>query len=150
MGQEHKKNVTAAETLIRQRVEEYAKAVSAKDLDRVMSLYATDIVSFDLNPPLQYSGTDNKRRAWQAFFEAYPGSVTYEIHDLSIVADSELAFVHSLNHVKGAMANGHLSDLWVRWTACFRRIDGVCLIVHDHVSVPADLRHGKALLNLTP
>ena len=34
------------------------------------------------------------------------------------------------------------TDLWLRWTACFRRIDGVWLIVHDHVSVPADLEHG--------
>ena len=40
-------------------------------------------------------------------------------------------------------------DLWVRWTACFRRIDGVWLVVHDHVSVPADLEHGQAVLNLT-
>jgi hypothetical protein len=26
----------------------------------------------------------------------------------------------------------------VRWTACFRRIDGTWLVVHDHVSVPID------------
>src|SRR5947209_6953743 len=34
------------EASIRQRVEDYAKAVGAKDLDRVMSFYASDIVSF--------------------------------------------------------------------------------------------------------
>ena len=38
-----------------------------------------------------------------------------------------------------------MTDLWLRWTACFRRIHGVWLIVHDHVSVPADLEHGAAL-----
>src|SRR5437870_11213472 len=32
-----------------------------------------------------------------------------------------LAFVHSLNHVKGTLGSGHITDLWVRWTACFRR-----------------------------
>jgi hypothetical protein len=36
------------------------------------------------------------------------------------------------------------------WTACFRRIDGVWLVVHDHASVPADLEHGQAVLNLRP
>ena len=34
-----------AEALIRQRVEDYAKAIRAKDIDRVMSLCAPNIVS---------------------------------------------------------------------------------------------------------
>jgi len=61
-----------------------------------------------------------------------------------------LGFVHSLNHVSGTLANGRRSDLWVRWTACFRRIDGAWLVVHDHVSVPAELAHGRAALDLRP
>ena len=144
------KEEPVAEALIRQRVEDYAKAVRAKDIDRVMSLYAPNIVSFDLNPPLRYAGTDNKRRAWQDFFAAHTGPVTYEVRDLNVTTDGELAFVHSLNHVNGTLASGHITDLWVRSTACFRRIDGVWLVVHDHVSVPAGLKHGKAVLNLTP
>ncbi len=135
---------TGAEAEVRQRVEDYAKAIGAKDIDRVMSLYAPTIVSFDLNPPLRYTGTDKKRRAWQEFFVTFAGPVVYEIHELSVITNSELAFVHSLNHVNGTLANGHVTDLWVRWTACFRRIDGVWLVVHDHVSVPADLAHGQS------
>ena len=138
------------EALIRQRVEDCAKAIGAKDIDRVMSLYAPNIVSFDLNPPLGYAGIDNKRRAWEKFFATYTGPVAYEVRDLSLTTDGELAFVHSLNHVSGTLASGHTTDLWVRWTACFRRIDGVWLVVHDHVSVPADLEHGRAVLNLKP
>ena len=139
-----------AETLIRQRVEEAVKALRERNIDRVMSLYAPDIVSFDLDPPLRYAGTENKRRAWQAFFAAHTGPITYDVRELNVTTDGDLAFVHSLNHVKGTLASGHASDLWVRWTACFRRIDGVWLVVHDHVSVPADLQHGQAVLNLTP
>ncbi len=138
------------EDLIRQRVADLAKAVRARDIDGLMSCYAPNIVSFDIDPPLRYAGTDNKRRAWQAVFAAYAGPVGYEVRDLNVTADDELAFVHSVNHVQGTLANGHDSDLWVRWTACFQRIDGVWLIVHDHVSVPADLPHGQAVLNLTP
>ena len=33
-----------------------------------MSVYAPDIVSFDINPPLRYSGADRKRQAWLAAF----------------------------------------------------------------------------------
>ena len=139
-----------AETLIRQRIEEVVKALRAKDIDRVMSFYAPDLVSFDLTPPLRYAGADKKRRAWQAVFAAYPGPFSYEVRDLNVTTDGDLAFVHSVNHVSGALANGQTTDLWLRWTACLRRIDGVWLVVHDHVSVPADLENGRAAVNLTP
>ncbi len=139
-----------AEALIRQRVEDLVKAIGAKDIDGVMSLYAPSIVSFDIVPPLRYVGAGGKRRAWQEVFAAYPGPIDYEVRDLNVTTDGELAFVHSANHVKGTLAGGHITDVWLRWTACFRRIDGVWLVVHDHVSVPADLAHGQAVLNLTP
>jgi uncharacterized protein (TIGR02246 family) len=139
-----------AEASIRRRVEDVAKAIRAKDIDGVMSLYAPNIVSFDIAPPLRYAGADNKRRAWQEFFAVHTGPVAYEVRELTVMTQGELAFVHSLNHVSGTLAGGHTSDLWLRWTACFRRTDGVWLVVHDHVSVPADLEHGEAALNLAP
>jgi uncharacterized protein (TIGR02246 family) len=139
-----------AEADIRQRVEDWAKALRAKDIDGVMSLYAPDILSFDVDPPLRFAGTDNKRRAWQKFFTVHTGALAYDVRELNITTQGELAVVHSLNHVSGTLANGQTSDLWVRWTGCLRRIDGVWLVVHEHVSVPADIEHGKALLNLEP
>jgi ketosteroid isomerase-like protein len=79
-----------------------------------------------------------------------PGSIGYEVRELVATIESDLAFARSLNHVTGTLASGHGTDLWLRWTACFRRIRGVRLIVHDHASVPADLQHGQALLHLAP
>jgi ketosteroid isomerase-like protein len=142
--------VAEAEAHIRQRVEDLVKALRAKDIDGVMSLFAPNLVSFDIAPPLRYVGADNKRRAWQEAFAAYPGPIAYEVHDLNVTTHGELAFVHSLNHASFTRASGQVTDLWLRWTACFRRIDGAWLVVHDHVSVPADFEHGQAVLNLTP
>jgi ketosteroid isomerase-like protein len=122
-----------AEALIRQRVEDWLKALNAKDIDGVMSLFAPNLVSFDIVPPLRYVGAENKRRAWQEAFAAYTGPFAYELHDFNATQPS-----------------GQITDFWLRWTACLRRIDGVWLVVHDHVSVPADLEHGHAVLNLTP
>jgi ketosteroid isomerase-like protein len=138
-----------AEALIRQRVEDYVKTLRAKDIDGAMSFFAPNLVSFDITPPLRYVGADNKRRAWQGAFAIYD-AIDYEICELSVTMHGELAFVHSLNHFNGTLANGHITDMWLRWTACFRQIDGVWLVVHDHVSVPADLEHGQTALNLTP
>lgn len=144
------KEEAVAEALIRRRVEDWAKAIRAKEIDAVMSLYAPDIVSFDLDPPLRYTGTDSKRRAWQQAFASYRGPMGYEVRELEVTTDGDLAFVHSVNHVSGTLANGHAAALWMRWTACFRRINGVWLVVHDHASVPADLEHGRAAVNLAP
>ena len=139
-----------AEELTRQRLEEWASAIRAKDLQAVLSFYAPEIVSFDLDSPLRYAGIENKRRAWQAFFDAHAVLTAYELHELNVSSRGDLAFVHSLNHVTGTLAGGKVSDLWVRWTACFRHSDGLWRIVHDHVSVPADLAHGRAALDLHP
>ena len=43
----------ANEARIRERLEDWAKAVRAKDIERVISHYAPDILLFDLAPPLQ-------------------------------------------------------------------------------------------------
>jgi ketosteroid isomerase-like protein len=139
-----------ADALIRQRTDSLLKALRTKDIDRLMSHYAADMVSFDITPPLRYTGSDSKRRAWQAFFATFTGPVGYEARELNVAADGEVAFVHSLNHLNGTLAGGRVVEMWLRWTACFRRIDGVWLIVHDHVSVPADVEHGQAALSLTP
>jgi uncharacterized protein (TIGR02246 family) len=139
-----------AEALIRQRVEDWAKAIRARDIEAVLSLYAPDIVSFDLGPPLRYTGSETKRRAWREFFTVLTGPIAYEPREVTVTTHGELAFVHSLNHVSGTLATGRTTDLWVRWTACFRQIDGVWLVVHDHVSVPADVMDGRAALNLAP
>jgi ketosteroid isomerase-like protein len=126
--------VTEEPAPLRRRVEDYAKAISAKDIDGVMSFFAPNLVSFDIAiKTLRYAGADGKRREWQRAFAAF-GSIDYEVRDLNVTTDGELAFVHAVNHVRGTLASGHITDLWVRWTACFRRIDDVWLVVHDHVS----------------
>ena len=48
------------------------------------------------------------------------------------------------------MNNGQKTDLWLRWTACLRKINSKWLIVHHQNSVPVDLENGKAVLDLKP
>ena len=139
-----------AEARIRHRVEDLVKALRAKDIDGVMSLYAPDLVSFDLTPPLRYVGADGKRRAWQEVLARFKGPFGYEVRDLRVATHGELAFAHSLNHVNGTRADGQFIGLWVRWSAGFRRIDGAWFVEHDHVSVPVDPATGQAVPNLKP
>lgn len=135
---------------IRQRIANLAAAIRAMDLESVMSIYAPDIVSFDIVPPLQHVGAEAKRKNWVDAFATYQRPLGYEIHDLTIIVGDDVAFGHSLNRFRGMLKNGNRTDLWVRWTTGFRKIDGTWLIVHDQVSVPLDLESGRALLNLEP
>jgi deazaflavin-dependent oxidoreductase (nitroreductase family) len=133
---------------IRRRIDNGVKAIHAVDLEAVMALYAPDIVSFDIVSPLRHVGIEAKRKNWVDVFATYRRPLGYEIRDLTITVGDDIAFGYSLNRISGTLQNGHRSETWVRWTACFRKIDGIWLIAHDHVSVPLDFASGRALLDL--
>jgi uncharacterized protein (TIGR02246 family) len=138
------------EAEIRQQIDKLADAIRAMDLDAVMSIYAPDIVSFDVGPPLKRLGVEAKRGNWVDAFAMYQGPLGYEIRDLKITLADDMAVGHSLNRINGTMKNGTRTEFWVRATVCFRKIGGKWLIAHDHVSVPLDPESGRALLNLEP
>lgn len=145
--EEYKKNEEAE---IKKVIEGGVEAIRAKDLDGVMSMYASELVSFDIVPPLQYVGTDAYREKWGETFSSFPGPINYEIVDLSITVGDDVAFAHSFNRLSATMNNGQKIGNWLRWTACFRKIGGKWLIAHMQASVPVDLETGKAVLGLKP
>ena len=138
------------EAAIRELIDRFANAFRAKDVDAVMSFVARDIVSFDILPPLQAVGADTFVKHWQEFFDSYQSPMHVEFPDVRISAGDDVAFSHCLHRVKGTLKNGQETDWWLRWTACYRKTDGKWLIVHEQVSVPADLRSGKAMMDLKP
>jgi uncharacterized protein (TIGR02246 family) len=135
---------------IRQRIDMLAEAIRTMNLERVLSTYAPDVVSFDIVQPLQHVGAEAKRKNGVEAFEMYEHPLGYEIRDLTITVGDDVAFGHSLNRISGTMKNGNRTDFRLRSTTCFRKIDGSWLIVHDQVSVPLDLESSRALLNLKP
>ena len=141
---------TKNEAAIRELINDFVSAIRAKDIDGVMSVFAPQVVSFDLGPPLQHGGGETFSKRWQELFGSYQSPFDYEIRDLSITAGNDVAFSYSLNRVSGMMKNGQKSDRWLRWTACYRKISGKWLIIHEHVSVPADVKNGKAMIDLKP
>jgi ketosteroid isomerase-like protein len=145
--EEHKQN---DETAIKRVIEDGVEAVRHKNIEGVMAFYAPEVVSFDIVPPLRYMGADEFRNVWEEVFSSFQGPIGYEMHDLTITVGGDVAFTYSLNHISGTLTNGLKTDLWLRWTACFRKIGGKWLIVHHQNSVPVDLQHGKAVLDLKP
>jgi uncharacterized protein (TIGR02246 family) len=136
---------------IRERLDDWAKAVRAKDVEAVMSHYATNILLFDLASPLQWKGADVCRNNWAEWFSTFQGPVGYEISELSITAGDDVAFCHSLNWIYGSRTTGEQTDVWVRATVGLRKIDGRWTITHEHYSVPFYMQPPyKASLDLKP
>src|SRR5688572_28659385 len=68
-----------------------SEAMRLKDIDRLMALYAPDIVYFDLVPPLRYAGAAALRDRFSNWFEGWEGPIGQEIGDLTISASGDVA-----------------------------------------------------------
>jgi len=140
----------ADEAAIRRQIEGIVEGLRLKDLESLRRRYAKDVISFDIDPPLQHVGVDAKLRNWAKVF-AFFDTVSYEVRDLTLTVGEDLAFGHAFARLSGTSAAGaELGGMWVRVTYCFRKIDGTWLIAHDQVSVPLEVASGKGVVDLRP
>ena len=108
-------------------------------------------MTFDVVDPLRRIGKLAARSRTAAWIDSYDGPIGFEIRDLQITVDGDVAFSHALNHVSGTLkASQATVDMWFRTTLGFRRIGGRWLIVHEHGSVPFNSESGQASLGLKP
>jgi uncharacterized protein (TIGR02246 family) len=121
---------------IRALIDDWAKALRAKNVDAVMSAYAPDFLAFDLPPPLQVRGPGEHRKGFEAWFPTFDGPIGFEMRELRLTSGDDVAFSHSLNRISGQRTSGETTDIWVRATVGFRKTAGRWLVVHEHVSVP--------------
>jgi hypothetical protein len=102
-------------------------------LEGLRPVYATDVVSFDVEPPLQHVG------------------IEAQLKNLSVAARDDAAFAYCFGRLHGTLMNGTATKgIWVRVTFCFRKLDGAWQIVHDQASVPFDVLSGKGVADLEP
>jgi ketosteroid isomerase-like protein len=126
------------------------EASRARDIDRLMALYAPGIVYFDIIPPHQFTGTDEVRRNFLRWFAEYQGDIGLETHDLSVAVTGGVAFAHMLHPDSGTRRSGQDITVWVRATVCLQRIDDQWLITHEHVSFPISPQEWSAVVDAPP
>ncbi|MFI7281773.1 YybH family protein [Micromonospora chersina] len=138
------------EAAIRQQIDKIIEGLRDKDLDSLGRCYTTDVVSFDVEPPLQHVGMDAKLRNWANVFAVFE-TVAYEIRDLTLTVGEDVAFGHAFGRLSGTLKNGTATNgMWVRITYGFQKTGDTWLIAHDQVSVPLDIRSGKGMVDLQP
>jgi ketosteroid isomerase-like protein len=62
-------NAADNESLIRQIVEDWAKAVRDENMNGILAHHADDIIIFDVPEPFQSIGIDAYRKTWDLFFK---------------------------------------------------------------------------------
>lgn len=138
------------EAHIRELTNEWERAVCAKDLDRIMSQYAADVLAFDAVGPLQFKGAEAYRQHWQKCFEFCQGEGFFEISELGTHVSADLAYSHFLNHCGGTNEKGEMQTGWMRGTRCWRRQGSDWKVVHEHFSMPFDMASGQIDFGVEP
>src|SRR5215470_15228205 len=93
------------EAKIRQQVDKIVEGIRAKDLEGLRRLYATDVVSFDVDPPLQHVGIEAKLKNWVRAFTFFE-DVDYEVRDLTVTVGDDVAFGHAFGRLSGTLKDG--------------------------------------------
>lgn len=127
------------EAQIRALEHRFADAFKAKDVGGIMVNYehSRNLVVFDVVPRSEYLGWDAYKKDWQDFFALIDGPIPlFEIKDLTINVDGNLAYSYSFQHHLAKTKAGGSQDLTVRVTDVYRKSGGKWLIVQEHVSVP--------------
>ena len=143
---------TPAAAQITRVLAQWQKAFEAKDLNGVMAVYAPGetLTAYDVVAPLQYKGADAYRKDYADFFDQFDGPLHVELRDTHVETSGNIGFAYGLERISGKLKSGQPVDMWLRYTSGFKRIGGQWRDVHDHISVPADMNTGKALLDLKP
>jgi len=138
------------EAQLRQLIADQLSAIGAKDLDRLMTHYAAEVVVFDVKPPFQTTGADAWRRTWAACLPYVPDACQTESRDLRLTGSGDVALAHWRWRLTGMAKDHPAMQTWMRSTAGDRRSRGRWPSVHEHASVPFDPQTAQAAFTPEP
>ena len=129
--------INETEKEIRQLIEKWAAAVSRGDIDGILAHHSEDMVMYDVPPPFQSLGIEAYRKTWDTFF-AYTRPGVFDIQELHVVADQQVAFCYVTMKCMDKSNSAEYVELDFRLTVGLKKIDGQWTIVHEHHSVPSE------------
>jgi ketosteroid isomerase-like protein len=124
------------EIQIRDLIENWAKAVRAKDIDVILAFHSENLVMYDVPEPFESVGLNEYRKTWDLFFNC-AGRIVFDILELTIIADDQVAFAFGKLECLDKNDSGDYLPLFFRLTVGLKKIKGEWTILHEHHSVPA-------------
>jgi ketosteroid isomerase-like protein len=90
-------------------IDAWAQGLAAKNTAAVIAQLASNVVQFDLAPPLRVIDADPE--GLESWFATWRDAIGYEISDLYVTVGAGVAFCYGLVHLTGGRTDG--SDLSV-------------------------------------
>ena len=129
--------MTDDETVIRELLQEWAKAVHQGDMPGVLMDHAKDIVMFDVPPPNDgVRGIEAYRDTWPPFFTWQQQGACFEIVSLDVTAGQDVAYAHALLRCASVQELHDDPDNRLRLTVGLRKEHGRWVVAHEHHSFP--------------
>ena len=100
-----------------------------------MASHSADVLAFDCHSQLEFKGADAYRRHLEACMPCMQGAMLFELHDLNIVAQDDVAFCHYLALCGATGADGGGASL---------------LAARDHVFAQDRAGRGKSCTPTAP
>lgn len=90
------------EVQIKMLLDGWAKAFHDHDIKAIMAMYkpGTEMVAYDVIPPLQYVGYDAYKKDYENFLSQYKGPINIEYRDIHIVTSDTVAYAFGLEKNK--------------------------------------------------
>ena len=122
------------EAQITELINDWARAVQARDLDGAIARHTDDMLMYDV-PTVELRGIDAYRDSWPGFFAALGDNGLWDMGKLEINAGDTVAFVTTIVHCVASAHDGGTDDLQVRLTVGLRKVDGQWQVSHEHHSL---------------
>lgn len=129
---------------VRGVIQNWDDSFCSRDLDRMMSLYAGNVVIFDAIPPFFHIDLAAFRRKCAACLPYFPEVFATESKNMRIAVDHDLGVMHRLLRYTMEDENHPAAQTWLRQTSCRKLTAGELKIFHEHVSLPFDPETSKA------
>ncbi len=121
---------------IRDLVERWADATRHDRKDDVLSGHATDVLIYDVLPPMMYKSAAEYRKSWDEWQPSFEIPSLFEVQDLNVVVGGDAAWCHGLISCGGRLPDGKEVEDRVRATFCLAKQNGNWKIAHQHLSMP--------------
>jgi len=132
------KTLSKDEKDIRALIARWAKAVRAGNMAGIRADHDSEILMFDVPPPLASRGLEAYMATWEPFLSWSETPVTFDLRDVKVTAGKDVAFATAIGRCRGGDANGPREELEFRLTICFRKTDRSWRVIHEHHSLPAE------------
>lgn len=109
-------------------------AVTIKRLDRVMAVYAPDVVAYDAGSRQLYKGADAYRKAWQDRLARYHGPTTFNGDGGTLVAEDDMMSSYGAWRIDSHDAAGAPMQDTAQVLDVFRKQAGAWKIVRETIS----------------